>query len=109
MSHFLDVLRSGRVLLMDGAMGTELIRAGLKPEENAAAWNITHPDQVRAVHQAYRDAGAEVLLSNTLMACDQSLLNALGTQPGAASDWNTFWGSVKRATGLGEAPPYRLA
>jgi methionine synthase I (cobalamin-dependent) len=73
MSSFLDALRSGRVLLMDGAMGTELQRAGLKPGENAAAWNVRHPKRVRAVHQAYRDAGAEVLLTNTFQACAVAL------------------------------------
>jgi 5-methyltetrahydrofolate--homocysteine methyltransferase len=68
MSRFLDALRSGRVLLMDGAMGTELQRAGLKPGECGELWNLTHPDKVRAIHQAYADAGAEVLLTNTFQA-----------------------------------------
>src|ERR1700682_1498 len=68
MSRFLDALRSGRVLLMDGAMGTELQRAGLKPGECGELWNLTHPDKVRAIHQAYVDAGAEVLLTNTFQA-----------------------------------------
>ncbi len=68
MSRFLEALRSGRVLLMDGAMGTELIRQGLQPGENSATWNILHPERVRAVHQAYVDAGAEVLLTNTFQS-----------------------------------------
>ena len=68
MSRFLDALRSGRVLLMDGAMGTELQRAGLQPGECGELWNLTHPEKVRAIHQAYVDAGAEVLLTNTFQA-----------------------------------------
>jgi 5-methyltetrahydrofolate--homocysteine methyltransferase len=68
MSRFLDALRSGRVLLMDGAMGTELQRAGLKPGECGELWNLTHPKIVQGVHQAYVDAGAEVLLTNTFQA-----------------------------------------
>jgi 5-methyltetrahydrofolate--homocysteine methyltransferase len=68
MSSFLDALRSGRVLLMDGAMGTELQRAGLKPDECGELWNLTHPERVRAIHRAYVDAGAEVLLTNTFQA-----------------------------------------
>jgi 5-methyltetrahydrofolate--homocysteine methyltransferase len=67
-SRFLEALRSGRVLLMDGAMGTELQRTGLRPGECGEAWNLTHPDRVRAIHQAYVDAGAEVLLTNTFQA-----------------------------------------
>jgi 5-methyltetrahydrofolate--homocysteine methyltransferase len=68
MSAFLDALRSGRVLLMDGAMGTELRRAGLPDDGCSEIWNVTHPERVRAVHQAYVDAGAEVLLTNTFQA-----------------------------------------
>src|SRR5205807_6479451 len=68
MSRFLEALHSGRVLLMDGAMGTELQRAGLKEGERGELWNLTHPDRVRAIHQAYVDAGADCLLTNTFQA-----------------------------------------
>jgi 5-methyltetrahydrofolate--homocysteine methyltransferase len=68
MSPFLDALHSGRVLLMDGAMGTELQRVGLKLGENTATWNICQPERVAAIHRAYRTAGAEVLLTNTFQA-----------------------------------------
>ncbi len=65
MSTFLNALHSGRVLLMDGAMGTELQRAGLKSGESSASWNLLHPERVRIVHNAYVAAGASVLLANT--------------------------------------------
>jgi 5-methyltetrahydrofolate--homocysteine methyltransferase len=68
MASFLEILRSGRVLLMDGAMGTELQRAGIGENECYEAWNLTHPEKVCAIHQAYVDAGAEVLLTNTFQA-----------------------------------------
>jgi 5-methyltetrahydrofolate--homocysteine methyltransferase len=68
MSRFLESLHSGRVLLMDGAMGTELQRAGIPEGECYELWNLTHPERVRAIHQAYVDAGAEVLLTNTFQA-----------------------------------------
>src|SRR5262249_3028634 len=68
MASLLETLRSGRVLLMDGAMGTELQRAGIGENECYEAWNLTHPDKVRAIHQAYVDAGAEVSLTNTFQA-----------------------------------------
>src|SRR6516162_11232433 len=68
MSRFLEALRSGRVLLMDGAMGTELQRAGIQEGECYELWNLTHPDKVRAIHRAYVDAGADVLLTNTFQA-----------------------------------------
>ncbi len=68
MSRFLEALHSGRVLLMDGAMGTELRRAGLGDEECPERWNLTFPDRVRAVHTAYAGAGADVFLSHTFQA-----------------------------------------
>ena len=68
MSAFLDALTSGRVLLMDGAMGAQLQLAGAQPGERFEEWNLTHPEKVRAIHQAYIDAGAEILLTNTFQA-----------------------------------------
>jgi 5-methyltetrahydrofolate--homocysteine methyltransferase len=68
MPSFLDCLHSGGVVLMDGAMGTELQRAGIRQGECYELWNLTHPEQVRAIHQAYADAGAECLLANTFQA-----------------------------------------
>jgi 5-methyltetrahydrofolate--homocysteine methyltransferase len=73
MSKFLEALHSGRVLLMDGAMGTELQRAGIRPGECYEQWNLTHPERVQAIHQAYADAGAEVLLTNTFQANPSAL------------------------------------
>src|SRR5437764_375049 len=73
MSRFLEALRSGRVLLMDGAMGTELQRAGLKEGECGEQWNLTHPDCVREIHQAYERAGARVFLTNTFQSNPEAL------------------------------------
>lgn len=53
---------------MDGAMGSELFRAGTRPGECLEALNLTHPERVRAVHQAYKEAGARVFLTNTFQA-----------------------------------------
>jgi 5-methyltetrahydrofolate--homocysteine methyltransferase len=84
MSRFLKALRPGRVLLMDGAMGTELQRAGVRRGDCGELWNVTHPERVRAVHQAYVGAGARVLLTNTFqivvaaIACRAPLFAAPG-------------------------------
>lgn len=56
---------AGRVLVCDGAMGTELMKRGLEPGSCPEAWNVDRPDDVRAIHKAYRDAGADVILTNT--------------------------------------------
>ena len=60
MSEFLKALRSGKVLVMDGAMGTELQRFP-KPPPRAA---------VGTIHSAYIAAGAEVILTDTFQAVE---------------------------------------
>lgn len=68
MSSFLQALHSGHVLLMDGAMGTELQRVGMRPGECGESWNVRRARSVRAVHDSYVAVGAEVLLTNTFQA-----------------------------------------
>ena len=69
MSHsILDALKKHRVLVSDGAMGTELDKAGLAPGECPEAWNETHPDAVRAIAKSYFDAGSDMVLTNTFGA-----------------------------------------
>jgi 5-methyltetrahydrofolate--homocysteine methyltransferase len=77
MSSLFRALASDRVLLMDGAFGTELLRAKtLAPEENVALANVTRPDAVLALHRAYRRAGAEIVLTNTFQADAYALARA---------------------------------
>src|SRR5688572_13057305 len=53
-------------LLFDGAMGTELIARGLDIKRDCAeAWNLTRPDEVRAIHTAYFAAGAKAVQTNS--------------------------------------------
>lgn len=54
-----------RLLLGDGAMGTQLIEAGLPVGGCGAQWNITQPERVRAIQSAYVAAGSDLLLTNT--------------------------------------------
>src|SRR5262249_36746574 len=57
-----------RVLLSDGAMGTQLQLSGLEPGGCGEAWNLDHPDRVLAIQRAYVEAGAECLTTNTFGA-----------------------------------------
>lgn len=57
-------LAEGPVLL-DGAMGTQLIAAGLEPGECPEAWNLTRPEVIRGIHRVYLEAGARVVTTNT--------------------------------------------
>ncbi len=64
---FIEVC-SSRVLVGDGAMGTELQRAGLQPGRAGEAWNVEQPERVEAIHRAYSDAGSDLVLTNTFGA-----------------------------------------
>ena len=67
MNDLVAALRSGRVLVMDGAMGTQLQR--LTPNFDCCErFNLSDPAAVRSIHRVYREAGAEVLLTNTFQA-----------------------------------------
>jgi len=52
-------------IIADGAMGTMLQQAGLNPGDPPMLWNVDQPGRVRAVHRAYLEAGARILLTNT--------------------------------------------
>ena len=58
-------LADSPTLMADGAMGTMLFEAGLPPGELPQAWNIARPEQVRAMHRAYLDAGSRIILTNS--------------------------------------------
>ncbi len=61
----LSAIQSGRVLLADGAMGTQLQAEGLPPGVCGELWNVEQPDKVRAIQLRYRDAGSDMVLTNT--------------------------------------------
>jgi 5-methyltetrahydrofolate--homocysteine methyltransferase len=54
-----------RPLIGDGAMGTQLMLAGLEQGGCGEAWNLTHPERVLAIQRRYVEAGSECLLTNT--------------------------------------------
>jgi len=62
------LLAEGRPLLADGATGTNLFEAGLTAGESPELWNTTRADAVRALHQSFVDAGADVILTNSFGA-----------------------------------------
>ena len=67
MRPFLDEL-DDRVLVCDGAMGTMLYSKGVFINRCFDALNLTQPDLVAEVHQAYIHAGANVIETNTFGA-----------------------------------------
>ena len=59
------LLAEGRPLLADGATGTNLFAMGLASGETPELWNAAHPDRIKALHQAFVDAGADIILTNS--------------------------------------------
>jgi len=77
--RFAEELRS-RILILDGAMGTMIQTYGLEEAdyrgERFATWpcdlkgnndllSLTRPDIIRAIHEAYLEAGADIVETNT--------------------------------------------
>jgi 5-methyltetrahydrofolate--homocysteine methyltransferase len=78
MRSLIEAANSGYVL-MDGAMGTELLRRGLPIGACTASWNVDRPDEVTAVHRAYVESGAQCLCTNTFSA-NRSRLSEYGLE-----------------------------
>ena len=60
-----DWIDERKVLVGDGGMGTMLQAAGLKPGACPELWNLERADVIEEIMRAYREAGAEVLETNT--------------------------------------------
>lgn len=56
------------LLYLDGGMGTLLQQRGLLPGELPERWNLSHPEEITAIHRAYFDAGSHVVCTNTFGA-----------------------------------------
>jgi len=54
-----------RRLVCDGAMGTQLVLAGLENGACGELWNLTNPDRVLAIQRRYVEAGTDCLITNT--------------------------------------------
>ena len=84
MSALRDAL-TRRLLVLDGAMGTMLQAASLTADDFGGAryegcnehLNLTRPDVVQAIHRAYRDAGADLVSTNTF-GCAPYVLGEYG-------------------------------
>jgi len=59
------ILGDDRPVLSDGAIGTMLQAAGLMPGASPELWNIERPERMRVIHEAYADAGARLLTTNS--------------------------------------------
>src|SRR5256885_8471215 len=54
-----------RRLVCDGAMGTQLMLAGLEQGGCGEHWNLSHAERVLEIQRRYANAGADCIITNT--------------------------------------------
>lgn len=65
MRELLSRLADGEILVSDGAMGTLLQSKGLKPGECPELWNITNPNVLMSITNAYIESGSDIVETNS--------------------------------------------
>ena len=63
-----ELLASSKIVLADGATGTNYFALGLTSGEPPEFWLDSHPERVTGLHQQFVDAGADIVLTNTFGA-----------------------------------------
>ncbi|MHC4433723.1 MAG: homocysteine S-methyltransferase family protein [Planctomycetota bacterium] len=62
-----NALNSG-VVLLDGAMGTQLMDTDLPSGIPTSCYNVRYPETIQAIHERYIESGAQAILTNTFNA-----------------------------------------
>lgn len=62
---FLQRIRSGEVLVSDGATGTNLQQRGLPAGHAAELWVMERPDEIARLHREFIAAGSDIILTCT--------------------------------------------
>ncbi|MFX0030910.1 MAG: homocysteine S-methyltransferase family protein, partial [Candidatus Hermodarchaeota archaeon] len=71
---FQDWLKDdSKIVLFDGAMGTELIKRGLKPGKVPDLLNIEQSEIISEIHKSYYEAGSDMCQTNTFGSTPMNL------------------------------------
>ena len=72
-----EKLDNGKLVILDGAMGSELEKNGAKMDKDlwCGTCSVEFPELVRKVHEDYIEAGAEVITTNTYASTPISMKN----------------------------------
>ena len=62
--EFLELLQTGRPVLLDGGMGTMLQAKGLPVGATPELTALEHPEWLLDIHGAYVEAGSQILYAN---------------------------------------------
>lgn len=65
MTQLLDDIRSGKIRVADGAMGTTLQTRGLDDGGAPELWNVEKPEVITAIFEEYVAAGSQLITTNT--------------------------------------------
>jgi 5-methyltetrahydrofolate--homocysteine methyltransferase len=68
------LLAERRVLLADGATGTNLFERGLVSGDSPELWNDIHADRIAGLHREFVEAGADIILTNSFGANRRRLM-----------------------------------
>ena len=60
-----DIVKTGKILLSDGAWGTFLHKKGLQPGQCPELWCIERPDDVYDIAKSYIDSGSDMIKTNS--------------------------------------------
>lgn len=75
-SPFLKRIQSGKPLILDGATGTNLQARGLPAGSPSDLWVLDNPAEVQALHRAFLEAGADLILTDTFGSSPNNLRQA---------------------------------
>lgn len=65
MRDYKELLKRKKILISDGAWGTELIKYGFRHGECPEKWNADRPEIIKKIAKTYSDAGSDIVLTNT--------------------------------------------
>jgi 5-methyltetrahydrofolate--homocysteine methyltransferase len=71
--EFSDLLSDKKVIISDGATGTNLIQRGLGQGETGEKWVLEKPEMIKKLHLDFIEAGAEIILTSTFGASEVRL------------------------------------
>ncbi len=61
-------LTEGQIVLLDGATGTNMMKAGMPRHACAEAWILEHPEAIQSLQAAYAEAGSNIVYAPTFSA-----------------------------------------
>lgn len=62
-----------KTYILDGAMGTQLVQAGMRSDEDTNEYLLEHPEVVESIHRRYVEAGSDIIYAPTFTANHQQV------------------------------------